>query len=133
MSAGVTPASAKAAGPDHTPRRIGEVDLAAVLVLHAPRRRRARLTSGRFRLFAISGRVTTTAPPPSVMTQQSRRCSGSATIGELSTSSHGDDVAQHGVRIVLGVMGGGDLDPGELLAGGAELVHVAHGAHAVDD
>ena len=43
----------------------------------------------------------------------------------------GDDLAQHGVRIVLGVMGGGDLDPGELLAGGAELVHVAHGAHGI--
>ena len=43
----------------------------------------------------------------------------------------GDDVAQHGVRVVLGVMRGGDLDPGELLAGRAELVHVAHGAHGV--
>src|SRR5579864_606196 len=30
----------------------------------------------------------------------------------------GDDVGQHRVRIVLGVVRGGDLDPGELLAGG---------------
>ena len=43
----------------------------------------------------------------------------------------GDDVPQHRVRVVLRVMGGRDLDPGELLAGGAVLVHVAHGAHAV--
>ena len=34
-----------------------------------------------------SGRATITAPPPSLTTQQSRRCSGSATIGEASTSS----------------------------------------------
>jgi hypothetical protein len=35
------------------------------------------------------------------------------------------------VRISLGVMRGGDLHPGELLARGAVLVHVAHGAHGV--
>ncbi len=40
-------------------------------------------------------------------------------------------LAQHGVRIVPGVVGGGDLDPGELLAGGAELMHVPHRAHRV--
>src|ERR1700682_4041164 len=34
--------------------------------------------------------------------------------------------------VVLRVMGCGDLDPGQLLAGGAELMHVAHGAHAVN-
>ena len=34
--------------------------------------------------------------------------------------------------VVLRVMRGRDLDPGQLLAGGAELMHVAHGAHAVD-
>src|ERR1035437_1406648 len=44
------------------------------------------LTSGRRSDFAISGRATINAPPPSVMTQQSRRCRGSATIGEASTS-----------------------------------------------
>ena len=31
--------------------------------------------------------MTISAPPPSVMTQQSSRCSGSATIGEFTTSS----------------------------------------------
>ncbi len=36
---------------------------------------------------AISGRTTTSAPPPSVTTQQSRRWSGSATIGDASTWS----------------------------------------------
>ena len=33
------------------------------------------------------GMATGTAPPPSVITQQSSRCSGSAIIGELTTSS----------------------------------------------
>src|ERR1700710_2613292 len=45
------------------------------------------LTSGRFRLLAISGFVRIRAPPPSEMTQQSSRCSGVETIGELTTSS----------------------------------------------
>ena len=56
-------------------------------------------------------------------------------IGDHRRVQHvldGDDVAQHRVRVVLRVMRGRDLDPGELLAGGAVLVHVAHGAHAVD-
>ena len=44
-------------------------------------------TSGRFRLLATSGATTITAPPPSEITQQSIRCSGSAIIGEASTSS----------------------------------------------
>ena len=36
-----------------------------------------------------------------------------------------DGVAQQRVRVVLRVLGGGDLDPRQLLAGRAELVHVA--------
>ena len=35
------------------------------------------------------------------------------------------------MRIVLRVMRGRDLDPGELLAGGAVVVHMAHGTHAI--
>ena len=35
------------------------------------------------------------------------------------------------MRIVLGVMGGGNFHPGELLARGAILIHMAHGAHRV--
>ena len=31
------------------------------------------------------------------------------------------------MRIVLRMVGRGDLDPGELFAGGAVFVHVAHG------
>src|SRR3546814_4026189 len=42
-----------------------------------------------------------------------------------------DHLAQHRMLVVLRVVRGGDLDPGELLAGRAELVHVAHGAHGV--
>jgi hypothetical protein len=45
------------------------------------------LILGRFKLRAISGFTTTSAPPPSVMTQQSSRCSGLAMIGERTTSS----------------------------------------------
>ena len=44
---------------------------------------------------------------------------------------HRHHVLQHGVRVVLRVMRGGDLDPGELLAGGAVFMHVAHRAHRV--
>ena len=45
------------------------------------------LTLGRLSLAAISGATTTMAPPPSVMTQQSSRCSGSEIIGEFTTCS----------------------------------------------
>ena len=34
--------------------------------------------------------------------------------------------------IVLRVMRSRDFDPGQLLAGGTEFMHVTHGAHAVD-
>ena len=44
---------------------------------------------------------------------------------------HRHDLAQHGVFVVLGVVRGGDLDPGELLAGSAEFVHVPARGHAV--
>src|SRR5690606_17331858 len=43
----------------------------------------------------------------------------------------GDHVTQHGVLVPLGVVAGRHLDPGQLLAGGAVLVHVARGAHGV--
>ena len=42
-----------------------------------------------------------------------------------------DHVAQQSMLVVLRVMRGRDLDPGKLLGGRAELVHVAHGAHGV--
>ena len=42
---------------------------------------------GDFSVRARSVDVTISAPPPSEMTQQSSRCSGSAIIGELTTSS----------------------------------------------
>ena len=41
------------------------------------------------------------------------------------------DLAQQRVRIVLGMVRGRHLDPGQLLAGGAVFKHVAHGRHAV--
>ena len=45
---------------------------------------------------------------------------------------HGDDIGQHRMRVVLRVMRGRDLDPGKLFRGGAEFVHVPHGAHGVE-
>src|SRR5882724_8753112 len=72
------------AGDDRARRR--HIRIAATNMLH-------ELTSpsdpdlGRASDLAISGLTTTRAPPPSVMTQQSSRCKGSATIGELTTSS----------------------------------------------
>ena len=44
---------------------------------------------------------------------------------------HRHHVSQHGVRVVLRVVRRRDLDPCELFAGGAVLVHVTHGAHGV--
>ena len=44
---------------------------------------------------------------------------------------HGEHLAQHGVRIVLGMMRCGHLDPGELLGGCPELVHVASGHQGI--
>ncbi len=86
MSAGVTPASANAAGPDRAapevvrskvpPARCFTVSPAPMI-----------FTSGRRKLFAISGRTITSAPPPSLMTQQSSRCNGSAMTGEFTTSA----------------------------------------------
>src|SRR5256885_3907382 len=86
MSAGVTPASAKARGPDHTAPVYVRSTLPPIWSLSASPAPSSR-TRGRFRLRAISGATTTTAPPPSLITQQSRRWSGSVMIGELTTSS----------------------------------------------
>ena len=44
---------------------------------------------------------------------------------------HRHHFAQHRVRVVLRMVRGGHLDPCELLAGGAVLVHVPHRAHRV--
>ena len=65
------------------------------------------------------------------MTQQSSRCRGSEIIGELTTSSTVTTSRSMACGVVLGVARGGHLDPGQLGAGRAELVHVAHGRHGV--
>ena len=85
-SACVTPASANAAGPDQTAPEYVRSILPPIWCFGASPAP-STFTSGRLRLFAISGFTTTMAPPPSVMTQQSSRCSGSEIIGELMTSS----------------------------------------------
>jgi hypothetical protein len=86
-------------------------------------------TSGRFSFLAISGRTRTIAPPPSLMTQQSSRWIGDQWRVEYVLDR--DHLRQHGVRIVLGVMGGGNFHPGELLGRGAVLIHMAHSAHRI--
>ena len=91
--------------------------------LHARARSRSRATSGA---------TTTSAPPPSVITQQSSRCSGSADHRRVEDLLDGDRVAQEGVRVVLGMVRRGDLDLGELRAGGAELVHVSAGGKRIE-
>ena len=44
---------------------------------------------------------------------------------------HRHDIAQQRMRVVLGVMRGCDLDPGQLFGRRAEFVHVAHRHHGV--
>jgi hypothetical protein len=56
------------------------------------------------RLRGDLGVVTISAPPPSETTQQSQRCSGSEIIGEFDHLLDGDHLAQHGVRVPLGVV-----------------------------
>ena len=86
MSAGVTPASAKAFGPDHTaPVWVRSMRPEAVCFTASPWP--STVTAGRANERATSGLASTRAPPPSVITQQSSRCSGSATIGDASTCS----------------------------------------------
>ncbi len=56
-------------------------------------------------------------------------------VGDHRRRQHlldGHDIAQHRVRIVLRMVRRRDLDPGQLLAGGAVLIHVPHGAHGVE-
>ncbi len=86
MSCGVTPASSNAALPDQAaPEKVRSTSPPDCPFTASPAPMTP--TSGRARLFATSARVNTNAPPPSLITQQSSRCSGSATMGELSTSS----------------------------------------------
>src|SRR3984885_12303679 len=86
MSDGLIPAISHAGGPD---QRAAEYvkSTAPPAWFFGASPTPMTFTSGRFRLLAISGFVTINAPPPSLMTQQSRRCSGLETIGELTTSS----------------------------------------------
>src|SRR5690348_17909071 len=76
MSAGATLAISKAAGPDQrAPVYVRSTcpPIWCFTASPAPR----TFTIGRLSRFATSGRATITAPPPSLITQQSRRCNGS--------------------------------------------------------
>ncbi|CFP59240.1 Uncharacterised protein [Bordetella pertussis] len=87
MSAGVTPASAKAAGPERCAPVCSMSAWWPPLLVRMVSPQPSTRMRGRARLRATSGAASTSAPPPSVMTQQSSRCSGSAIMGEASTSS----------------------------------------------
>ena len=82
-------------------------------------------------LRATSGDATTTAPPPSVMTQQSIRCSGSEMTRELTTSSTVTGSRKRALRIHGGVVTHGHGHLGQLLGGGAVEVHVPASDHGV--
>src|SRR5665213_868309 len=86
MSDGLMPAISHAGGPDQRAAEyVRSISPPAWCLGDSPTP--MTFTSGRFRLLAISGLVRISAPPPSLITQQSRRCSGVETIGELTTSS----------------------------------------------
>src|SRR5579859_296384 len=86
MSPGVTPASAKARGPDHR-APVYVRSMWPLLVCLGASPWPMILTLGRALWRATSGLAMMTAPPPSVTTQLSRRCSGSLSMGEFRTSS----------------------------------------------
>src|SRR5918912_1880652 len=86
MSPGETPASENARGPDQrAPVYVRSIRPLSRCLGASPWP--MIFTFGRFTWRATSGLATMTAPPPSVTTQQSSRCSGSLSIGEASTSS----------------------------------------------
>ena len=130
MSAGLTPACSKAAAPDHSGRRPGEVDPAAVLALHrlagADHLHHGTLEIPRDLGPRHHQRAAAVAHHAAVETMQ--RVGDHRRVEHVLHRHH---LAQHRVRVVLRVVGGGDLDPRQLLAGRAELVHVAHRHHGV--
>ncbi len=94
------------------------------------RRRRARTAGFLARSRARSADVTTSAPPPSEIMQQSSRWSGDEITREASTSSTVIGSWILGRRVQRRVAARGDRDLGELLGGRAVLVHVALRDHA---
>ena len=96
--------------------RVGQIDLAAHLVSWRPRRRRCSLTLGRLSLAAISGATTidgAAAVGDDAAVEPMQRIGDHRRVHHLLDRDH---VAQHRVRVVLRVVRGRDLDPGELLA-----------------
>ena len=125
MSDGLMPGLAQAGGPDQRGAGIGQIDVAAHLVLRRfadadDLHQRPLQALGDLRL-GHDQRAAAVADDAAIQPVQR--------VGDHRRVHHvldRHDVAQHGVRVVLRVMRGGDLDPGELLAGGAVFVHVAH-------
>ena len=130
MSAGVAPASAKAIGPDRAAPDVVISKVPAAEMLY----RLAGADDLDQRPLELFGdlrpndddRAAAVADHAAIEPMQ--RGSDHRRVHHVLDGHH---LGQHGMRIVLRVMGGGDLDPGELLAGGAVLVHVAHRAHGV--
>src|SRR5438270_165853 len=86
MSPGEQPASSNARGPDQR-APVNVRSILPLLVCLGASPCPMILTLGRLIWCATSGLATITAPPPSVTTQLSSRCSGSLSIGEFTTSS----------------------------------------------
>ena len=130
MSAGLTPASAKAAGPDQHGAAVRQIDLPAHLVLD----RLARAQDPHARPLEAPGDLGLHHHDGAAAVADDAAVEPVQRIGDHRRVDHvldRDHLAQHGVRVVLGVVRGGHLDPGELRAGRAELVHVPHGGHGV--
>ena len=130
MSDGLHPRLGEGGGARADAGRIGQVDVAAHLPLHAlPRahhlHQRPLQAAGDLRRDDDQ-RAAAVRDHAAVQPVQRR--------GDQRRSHHllhRHHVPQHGVLVVLGVVGGGDLHPGELLGGRAELVHVPRRDHRI--
>ena len=130
MSAGVMPASAKAIGPVRAAPDVVEIEGAAGEMLH----RFAGADDLHQRTLELFGDLRLDDDESATAVADDAAVKPVQRIGDHRRVDHvldGDDVGQHGIRIVARVMRSRDLDPGELFAGGAVLMHVAHGAHGV--
>ena len=130
MSEGLTPASAKAAGPDQHRAAVRQIDLPAHLVLD----RLACTQEAHARPLEAPGDLRFHHHDGTAAVADDAAVEPAQGIGDHRRVDHvldGDHLAQHGVGVVLSVARGGHLDPGELGAGRPELVHVPHGGHGV--
>ncbi len=130
MSAGVTPASANAIGPERAAPEVVRSKRAAGEMLH----RFAGADDFDQRPVELFGDLRPHQHKRAAAVADDAAIEPVQRIGDQRRAHDvldGHDLGQHGVRIVLRVVRSRDLDPGKLLAGGAVLVHVPHRAHGV--